>query len=247
MNDFLEDVARAARDQDSLVLVLPTPRACLFFDLRYRELFGQGAEFAVKDWETFLAPLSSLRAVDAPALVFELYKQYPGDQKPDLDLFYTWAEVIVNDFSEADANLVEADALFADVDQWQRYADPPSAYLDQADDYRRFWEILGKEAKEMKKKFVESWGTLHQLYHNFRSALEKLGWGYYGMRVRDVCRKIAEGKITPERPHWFAGFSRLSKGEAKIMRAFIGQTGQWIYDGDKYFALNDYHDAGLGY
>ncbi len=247
MSAFLEELARAAHDVYPLSLVLPTPRACLFFDKYYIEIYGKRPDFDVKDWATFLASHCELRGADKLTLVFELFKQYPREEKPDLDLFYTWAEVIINDFSETDSNLVEPEAIFANIEAWQKYADPPSSYLDEADDYRRFWEVLGKENKEFKKKFVENWGTLAELYRNFSAALRARKLSYYGMRVREVCQKIDNAPPVVKHPHWFAGFSRPSKGEEKIIRYFIGKTGKFVYDGNEYCIQNPYHDAGFGY
>lgn len=247
MSAFLEELARSAHGLATHTLVLPTPRACLFFDKHYAELFGIRPDFEVKDWSTFLASHSEFRHADKLTLVFELFKQYPREEKPDLDLFYTWAEIIINDFSETDSNLIEPDAIFANIEEWQKYADPPSSYLDEADDYRRFWEVLGKENKELKKRFIENWGTLARLYRNFSDSLRQHRWAYYGMKVREVCQKIDDESLPVKHPHWFAGFSRLSKGEAKIVNHFVAKDGKFIYDGDEHCVKNLYHDAGLGY
>ena len=123
MKSFLEEVAEELykREKDTLhecCFVFPGRRATLFF-AKYLS-----SQIDKPTWSPDLLTITDLmtkisgyRLADPFQLIFLIYKIYKArvDHPESFDIFYSFAEVLLNDFNDIDKNLVNASDLFRNL------------------------------------------------------------------------------------------------------------------------------------
>lgn len=127
MKEFLSRVARdlveRTNQQDGIMLkdhtvVFPNKRACLFFNQYLTDYITPPfwAPHYTTISEIYLA-LSQLTVADKSLLVYYLYKAYVEVTKSEetFDQFYSWGEILLNDFEDIDNNMVDAKSLFINI------------------------------------------------------------------------------------------------------------------------------------
>lgn len=257
MEPFLKELARKIyADQpqlDALTLVFPNRRAALYFRKHLSDIITKPA-FAPSliTIEDFITSFSTLRVPDKLELVHRLHKTYnevmavSAEKSEAFDQFYFWGDMLLRDFDESDKYLVNAGQLFKDLRN-QKELDSTFDYL--TDQQRKFllefWEGFEDNLTENKRKFLDVWGKLFNLYQTFKSQLEVQGLAYEGMVHRVVAENISlvVTSLVPAQVK-FVGFNALTKAEEVILSYFVDRGSEMIWDADEYYVNNKRQEAG---
>lgn len=258
MESYLRELAIQLNKEnpawDSVTLVFPNRRAALYFRKHLSEIITKPL-FAPNliTIEDFISEMTAVRMPDKLELVHRLHKSYhkviqaSGKNEP-FDQFYFWGDMLLRDFDEIDKYLVNAEQLFKDLRN-QKELDSSFDYLtdEQREFLTNFWQSFDETLNESKKKFIEVWIKLFELYKTFRSQLEAEGLAYEGMLHRSVVDTIESGKPLKRNPTEinFVGFNALTKAEEKIISHFVKLGSKMHWDGDDYYVNNDRQEAGM--
>ena len=260
MTPFLLSLAQTLhkkhRQLDELTVVFPNRRAILYFRKHLSALLTKPA-FAPRMMtiEDFISNFSKLHIPDKLELIHRLYTAYGGIMRQPsssveepFDKFYFWGDMLLRDFDEADKYMIPAQQLFKDLRN-QKELDSSFDYLtdEQREFLISFWSNFEDQLTENKRKFLEVWGKLNQLYTTYRDQLLADGLAYEGMLHRSVAENIRE--LAKEKPQGgsvvFAGFNALTKTEENIISYFV-ENGQAdvFWDVDEYYLNNNTQEAG---
>ena len=258
MITFLEEVAEEIfiREKDKLsecCLVFPGRRAALFFT-KYLSVHLEKPVWA----PTFMTitdlmiKISNCRLADPLKLVFHLYRVYKTQvpRPENFDDFYSFGEVLLNDFNDIDKNLVNAQDLFRNLASLKSLDDQYD-YLsrDQREMISRFWSNFEESRRSPEKdKFVSLWEVLYSIYKEFNNRLISSGIIYEGQAYRKVSEMVTHSMTLdiPCRKIYFIGFNALTKSE-KVLLKYLEKTGKaeffWDYD-ISYVESEVKHEAG---
>ena len=234
-------------DLSDLCFVFPNKRAGRFFVKHLSEQLGDRTVIApdVMDVTEFVSRIADVDVAPRIELVFMLYREYArikglsghiADEKEllDFDRFLPWAETVIGDFSEVEQYDVDAESLFQNV---KDYRDIASNFLseEQMEVIRRyfgyspslenvegFWRSVGpeEERNEVKRKFVELWRILPELFRAVTEALSKHRLALPGSAFRLAKDLVRERglEVLPWRRVVAAGFNALSTSEALMFQ-----------------------------
>ncbi|MBQ7221863.1 MAG: PD-(D/E)XK nuclease family protein [Bacteroidales bacterium] len=238
--------------------VFPNRRASLFF----RKYLGQNSPRPIfspllTTISDLFSSLSDLDKGDSIELQYILYKEYSalcpscGMTAESFDEFVDWGETILSDFNDVDRYMVDADALFANVEDLKNL---DTDYTFLSDNQRQvvedFWRVVlsQTESFENKKVFRSTWKLLRQLYANYKRVLRKKGIAYEGMIFRDVAEKIQKesdsvtARLRPFKGIVFIGLNALSPSEKvlcdHVRNRFEGDF-YWDFNGDMITDVNN--------
>jgi len=241
MQTFLQQVAEHihanyAGNPGEICIVMPNRRAGLFLKKYLAESLEKPtwspAIFSVED---FFVRLSGMKLIDPVGLLFVFYEVHRNIEKENAQPFgefIKWAQMLLADFNEIDAHLVDARQLFG--------------YLTEAKAIEK-WNPDHAHLTEGEKKYLRFYQSLFEYYSVLHEKLIASGEAYQGM----IYRKLAdESENLSEKIIWkkviFAGFNALTKAEQKVADA-LKKTGkaEMLWDADEYY-LNDINqEAGL--
>lgn len=262
MKTFLQEVAgKVHKDHprlEEVTIVFPNRRAALFFR-KHLGSFLNKPVFAprILTIEDFISGFSALAVPDKLVLVsvlFQSYKKIMGSSEDDggtihnLEQFYFWGEMLLRDFDEVDKYMVSADQLFKDLSH-QKELDASFDYLteEQQEFLKNFWGNFDENQSVNKKRFIQVWRRLGDVYALFRSDLRQQGLAYEGMVHRAVAESLRDKETAPanQGPLVFAGFNALTTVEESIISFFVDRHGAKIYwDIDAYYVNNETQEAG---
>ena len=210
-------------DISDYVLVFPNQRTKLFFN-RYYFANAQKTTWAprsvsIVELITRFSDLK-LRASDV-TLVYDLFQVYktkiPTDEP--FDEFYDFGKLMLSDFEDIDKNLVNAAALFQNL-QGIKELDNKYDYLtdEQKQLLESFFNLLKKRETDIQQKFITIWSVLGEIYTDFRSSLETANSGYSGMLYRQLAEKLQKNGAADfgDNTYVFVGFNVLNKCEEKL-------------------------------
>ncbi len=245
---FLQQIADyyigRKEDLSDLIMVFPNKRSSLFMR-KYMQAAMDKAGFLPRMMSItyFTQQFNPTTLAPANELVFLLYKVYcrvltrhkKADQIPDFDNFYFWGTILLNDFSDVDAYLADAEAIFTNI---KRLKEIKANYLTAeqkevieylwgkqyaVEDDDIFWRHVrhGDEEKPS-DKFLNLWEIMYELYSDFQKALQNQNppLAYSGMQSRHACQKIRGMGKEDFRGYRFAfvGFNVLSLARIKIFK-----------------------------
>ena len=258
--ELAEKVHRAHPTLDELTFVFPNRRAVLYFRRHLSTLLEQPA-FAPKllTIEDFIGSYSTLQVPDKLELVHRLYQSYyevlsnntdgADFSREAFDQFYFWGDMLLRDFDEVDKYMVNADQLFKDLSN-QKELDSSFDFLteEQIEFLRSFWGNFDGDLTTSKRKFLQVWRRLPEVYHVFKKQLKDQGLAYEGMLHREVANQLMESKgENQELNHIiFAGFNALTVVEERIISTLVEIGGAEVHwDMDSYYVNNNTQEAGL--
>ena len=203
MKSFLQHTAqdlyaRYGSGVSSLHMLFPSRRARLFFT----EALAEAAQRPLWQprWTTvdeLMSSVSGLRTADRLRLIAELYKTYSEYHNEPFDKFYYWGDILLNDFDTVDKYMVDARMLFANIADLKEIESDLS-YLtpEQRRTVAAFWGCFGGEGvlSNEKRRFLELWRTLHDIYTRFRERLRRQGIAYGGMMHREAAEMLRDGR-----------------------------------------------------
>jgi hypothetical protein len=255
MKQFLKEIAEQIYNEhphlDGLTLVFPNRRAALYFQKHLSSILTKPV-FSPKlvTIEDFISGFSDLKVPDKLELVHRLHSVYQnvmfaGQDPEPFDQFYFWGDMLLRDFDELDKYMINAEQLFRDLRN-QKELDSTFDYLtdEQREFLQSFWLSFEENLTLNKRKFLDIWNKLFQLYKTFREELKAGGVAYEGMVHRAVAERIeSEGIPSPSKIR-FIGFNALTKAEEKIISYVVAQGGMVHWDADEYYVNDDKQEAG---
>lgn len=258
MESFLRELAKQLNNEspawESMTLVFPNRRAALYFRKHLSEVITKPLFApALLTIEDFIAEMATVRVPDKLELIHRLHTSYQqtmqvanGTRSESFDQFYFWGDMLLRDFDEIDKYLVDAELLFKDLRN-QKELDAGFDYLteEQKEFLINFWSSFDETLNENKKKFIEVWVKLFELYKTFREQLEQEGLAYEGMLHRKVAERVNTEtmKRNPAEVR-FIGFNALTQAEEKIIAHYVKLGSQVHWDGDDYYVNNVRQEAG---
>ncbi len=238
---------------DRVWMVFPGRRAALYFNRFLAGLVTRPVWMPrVMTISELFHGFSGLRPADPLYVNMRLYRAYcrlhPEPEK--FDDFYSWGEMVVNDFNEVDKYLVDPADLFRNI-RSLREIDEHFNYLDesQREAVRWFWDAIPPEDQgDKRENFLRLWSILPGLYKALVSDLREAGLAYDGMIYREVAEQIRQGTDLPcdaDRV-CFVGFSALNTCEKTLFAHFRDRNlASFFWDYDSWYTGDSLQEAGF--
>jgi CRISPR/Cas system-associated exonuclease Cas4 (RecB family) len=239
---------------DRHCLVFPNRRAGLYF-LKY--LAGKAGKPIwspdVKTINELFQLFSLTRLAESELLVFELFKVYRELNKNagNIDDFFFWGEMLLNDFDDVDKYLIDASKLFVNLKEIKEIDTEFGGLTEaQIEIIKQFWINFNPAAStDQKSDFQEIWSILLPLYYRFRYSLIERGIAYEGMIYRELAEKCIAGNMPQVKWDYlhFIGFNALNNCEKELMTRLKKSSHArfyWDYD-DSFVTENPGHSAGF--
>ncbi|MDR2292173.1 MAG: PD-(D/E)XK nuclease family protein [Prevotellaceae bacterium] len=195
---------------------------------------------------------TALNLADTLQLVCELYEIYVNNTKTNENFndFYFWGEMLLRDFDDIDKNLVDAQLLFQNLQNLKKIQHTFD-FLDenQKKALEQFFTNFSIEKQsDLKKKFIEIWDVLGNIYQQFRDNLQSKNLAYEGMMFRATIENenlnIAE--TFKYEKYAFVGFNVLNACEKKLFHLLKqNEKALFYWDYDEYYLQNKNHEAGF--
>lgn len=264
MEQFLkivaEDISKKCfnenRGLSDVTIVFPNRRARLFFDewlLEYHaKPLWSPSYTTIQD---LFQSVSELQSADKLKMVSILHKIYCKilDREETLDSFWSWGELMINDFADIDRNLVDCRQLFSALEELKEYSGIDALDSEQKAALEYFFgEMKNTSESTLKEKYMTIWKALGPIYTQFRDTLSGMGIAYDGMiqrRAVEMIHNDYDGFMAkfPAKKYAFVGFNSLDKAEKELFRA-MKESGKamFYWDYDSYYTTeNPKHEAGL--
>ncbi len=217
-----------------LSFVFPNRRAGLFFRKHLAELAGRPIfSPQILTINQLFQQLSTLQLADNFDLLFRLYNVYTAEQHSteSFDDFLFWGRMMLSDFNEIDQHLVDAQALFTnlqDLKEIEQHFEHLTA--EETESVNAFVRNMHEgDVNVYKQRFVAIWSGLYPIYKRFREELRADNLAYMGMLQREALLPSPhrEGDFV------FIGFNALTGVERRLMEQ-LRDAGQadfyWDYE-----------------
>jgi ATP-dependent helicase/nuclease subunit B len=238
MRTFLDEIAQEIIDSkypfESVKVIVPSRRSSLFLkNALARQIQKPAFAPEIVSIENFVEGLSTLKKVGSVDLIFEfyaVYKEVSKEKKPDsFDQFLGWANVILSDFNEMDAHLVDVKTFFdfqfslQEMTEWTR----------------------NEDQSNIVQNHLEFWRIMPSLYEGLNQRLQQKQQGTLGLIFREAVANLEFYLSQTDKHHYFVGFNALNESEAQIIQEFVSTNmGTVRWDIDQYFYKNKVHAAG---
>lgn len=259
---FLKSVAedikhRFGHDLAEVAIVFNNKRPVTYLKKHLSEVYGQAIWspqfFTIQE---FLKQSTSKTEASALSQFFYLYelhnellKQEGHEPEPPED-FYPIAEVILNDFSLLDYELVDIDQLFMELyDTTKIDIEFQHFTKEQQDFIRQFWQsfsIAGHTG--VQQRFLALWKRLPTLYRQFKEKLATEKQINYPTLYRDLAEGNADHPDFAQRYKniLFVGFNALNRIEAKLFKTWQDEgRASFYFDTDAYYMDDNLQEAGF--
>lgn len=236
LGEVCEKILKSGYRPEKVALVLPTKRAGLFFKREFaNQLIKPNWSPQILTINQLAENISGIYSADPLALNFELYPVYKkvfGEKAREFDEFLQWAGVIINDFSEIDAYLIEPEKLFRDLREIQDIEN---------------WSYNLGDLSENQKTYSDFWNKMAVLYSEFTLHLDKQNFSYSGRISKKASLSVVDFlQTTAFDQYFFAGFNALSRAENQLINK-LKEAGKAsvIWDYDDYYLNDEVNEAGL--
>lgn len=239
-------IARYGHNMSDIVVVFPNKRASLFLGDHLARLAGSPV------WSPTYITISQLFRHHSPLLVADpiklvcdLYKtfaQCTGTEET-LDHFYGWGQLLIADFDDIDKNMADARQLFANLQDIHELDDISYLTEEQKAVIQRFFSNFTEDHNsELKRKFLQLWSNLGNIYQQFNTLLASQGLAYEGA----LYRQVAEDKdiVFEHKKYIFVGFNMMQTVELKLCERLAREgKAEFYWDYDHYYMKGN-HEAG---
>ncbi len=259
MTPFLQTVAQDLYAKtngrfDNVTIIFPNKRAGIFFNQYLHQLNG-GQPMWLPRYATItdiFSSLSRLTLLDPITLVCRLHQSYAkvNPNADTLDRFYSWGEVMLQDFDDIDNNMICARNLFTNVSDLNALTDLSFMSEAQQEAIRTYFSNFNPQHHtKLKDKFISLWDILLTVYEQFRTDLEATGDAYEGMLKRNVAETLQNTSTALPQldSHLYAvvGFNVLNKTEKTLFRYLKKHhTTRFYWDYAPSFLTDDNFEAG---
>lgn len=254
MDSLLHEIAqdllqRFGNDMSKVAVVFPNKRASLFLNEELARMADgpvwTPAYITISD---LFRSHSTLTVADPILLICRLYDSYiqhTGMKSQTLDAFYGWGQLLLADFDDMDKNMVPSEQVFSLVSELHELDDVEYLSEGQREALKHFFNAFSDDHETyMRKRFLELWSKLGDIYASFRESLRDDAMAYEGMLYRDVVEKEELIDEMQYECYCFVGFNMLQKVEQRLFTR-LKQAGKalfyWDYDVSY---LSDDHEAG---
>lgn len=242
MNSFLQQVAQhyaTTPHLEDLCFVFPNRRSGKFFEQRIAEAINGPAMMprivAMTDFLGDLTGHNQVSDIEAMLVLYKAYCQVMGESASPMDAFVRWAALIINDYNDADMNLVDVRQLYSNLHDLRQiatdYLDPDlkrdlervlNITLPNSDD-ERFWREPWHPTEadgEVRRKYFSLWQRLYDIYCVFHDMLVQKGLRTIGGIYRDAAAQVKDmdDSRLPQQVV-MVGFSSLSVSELAVFKA----------------------------
>ena len=238
MKSFLDEVAKeiinSGHSFKEIKIIVPSKRATLFLKNSLSNQINLPA-FApeIISIETFIEEISGLKKslpVDLIYMLYSVYKDKTTENNRDtFDQFLGWSKMILSDFNQIDAYLVDQKTFF---------------------DFQFSLEELQQWAKKddvnpMIKNQLEFWRQMPELFSGLKESLLLKNQGTSGMLFHEAVNNLEHYLQNNTNHHYFVGFNALNEAEKLIIQEFLtAKRGNVIWDIDRFFYEDKVHSAG---
>lgn len=255
-------VERATKDNlADYVFVMSNRRSGLFMKEHFKQLLAKSPiPVMMPRFHTLQRVISDLSQSvmmsrdEQLFLLYDCYKEVLAElneeEEPrDFDRFVFWADIILNDFNDADASLAEVSKLFRNLKGYKEIA---ADFLtdEQKEIVRRLWGDSyftrrngdsfwlhiksDDEGKNLSHKFVHLWELLLPLYERFTTRLKKLGYVTEGLQQRLATEAVRDLNRPHHNRHYvFVGISAVTHAEFMVMDRLKQQGSATFFWDDK--------------
>lgn len=265
MKTFLQCVAadliqRFGSDMREVTVVFPGKRASLFLN---QELARQSNSpvwapryLTLGDLFLKLTDKQKSEPIDNVCTLYQIFLQVMGPEETEtLDQFYSWGEIILQDFDDIDKHLADAKSLFSNIKDLEELSQDDIITEEQHKVLSRFFHnFTTDDAQGVRERFLHIWNHMYELYTLLRKNLAERGLGYEGMIYREVAEKLKANVMDEQtlsilrsfKTTAFAGFNVLNTVEEVLMEALKNQGQALFYwDYDIYYTkVNKNNEAG---
>ncbi len=253
MEAFLKMVAEDLYDKlqgdfSHTAVVFPNKRAGLFFNEYLATKAGHPvwspAYLTISELFRSLSELQTGDPIELVCRLYEVFRRATGSRET-LDEFYFWGELLISDFDDIDKNRVDADRLFANLQDLKAYDTLDFLTEEQAEAIRQFFRNFSlTKTTELKQRFIDLWNVLGDIYHQFRDVLAENGIAYEGMLYREVCEELDADSL-PYDHYVFVGFNVLNRVEHLLFKN-LQEAGKALFywDYDLSYLETPNHEAG---
>ena len=243
MKSFLEHVAsdlldKYGTDLSRIAVVFPNKRAALFLNEYLARQAGRPL------WSPSYITISDLfrshshrQVADPIKLVCELHQCFTQCTGIDetLDHFYGWGQLLLSDFDDVDKNMASADHVFANLRDIHELDDVSYLTQEQRDIIHQFFSNFNEEHNsELKRRFLQLWSHIGDIYHSFNERLAAQGLTYEGALYREVAEQ--EDTLFSYDTYVFVGFNLLQQVEQTLFQK-LKKAGKarFYWDFDNYY------------
>lgn len=246
MKKFLEFVAediikKYGTNLSRIAVVFPNKRASIFLNeqlaLKAKKPLWSPSYITISD---FFLKHSPLILGDPIKLVCELHKSFTKCTGIDesLDHFYGWGQLLLSDFDDIDKNMADASKVFKNIRDIHELDDISYIDEEQKKILQKFFSNFKEDNEtELKKRFLNLWCHIEDIYNDFKQRLYKQGIAYEGMLYRNVAQDLNIDFLYEK--YLFIGFNVIQKVEQRIF-SYLQKNGKarFYWDFDKYYMPN---------
>lgn len=239
-----------------MAIVFPNKRPAIFFRQHLGQLLTQPMWspdlFTIHE---FIQESTSLLNADrllCSSLLYQSYEEVAVEKSLELvgyERFYPLGEILLNDFTELESNVVVASDLYSTMAEL--------AQLDQGFDYlteeqrnylQHFWKSFSvTRLSEQKERFLQLWRNLPEIFTRFRQKLINQGLATTGMIYRNLATNTHEN--TDFLMRWkqviFVGFNALNRAELQFLQRWQQEgIALFYFDADEHYINDPLQEAG---
>ena len=242
MKSFLQYVAedligKWGTDLSRLAVVFPNKRAALFLNEHLARLsekpIWSPAYITISD---LFRKQSHLQVADPIKLVCDLHHCFVEQTgfNETLDHFYSWGQLLLADFDDIDKNMADADKVFANLRDIHELDDISYLNEEQKEIIRKFFSNFSEDHNtELKKRFLQLWTRMGDIYHVFNRRLAEQGLAYEGALYRQVAEAASDFEYDQ---YIFVGFNLLQQVEQRLFTTLKQQDrARFYWDFDRYY------------
>lgn len=250
MKTFLEIVAqdiiqKHGANLSKVAIVFPNKRASLFLNEHLARMAGQPlwspAYITISDLFRKHSGLMIGDPIKLTSDLYHIYIRHTGSAET-LDRFYGWGQLLLGDFDDIDKNMADASKVFANLKDLHELDSVDYLNEEQKSLLRRFFGNFGPDHEsELKKRFLNLWSHLYDIYVDYNQLLESQGLAYEG----SLYRKVATDENIQFKydTYLFVGFNMMQKAERQLcLRLKKEGKAHFYWDFDHYY-ING-HEAG---
>lgn len=254
MKSFLQQVAEyyaTGQGLEDYCFVFPNRRSGKFFEQRLGEAINGPAMMprivTMTDFLSDVTGYIQVSPVEAMMVLYKAYVQVMGNEAAPIDTFVFWGNLIINDFNDADMNLVDMRQLYSNLSDLRKIS---TDYLDSdlrqaiervlnvripMENSDRFWREPWQgmaDDGEVRRSFFSLWERLYDIYCTYHQMLREQGLSTIGMVYRDAAQRLLllDERHLP-RKVVMVGFSSLSVSEMAVFKALKQMgLGQFWWD-----------------
>lgn len=239
MEKFLQKLASeiAQRNPESfrrICIVFPNRRASLYFRHHFARCFDKPVWLPeLFSLEDFVMKHSGLTSADPLWMLIRLYKiqqSLPGVTNQTFREFYSWGNMLLNDFDELQQNRVNGGDVFLSLDEIKAL---------------KHWNMGESELTDFEKNYLLFYRSIAPCFTEFNKELLENNKAYFGLAFDHLLGSISAQQFADYNSIVFAGFNALTGAEEELITFLKKNNKAEIYlDADDYYVNDKNQEAG---